>query len=73
MDARKLKADGAEGRVISMSFYIRLTPSAGAELGHTDAATAIGHGLMDEAMQLLKAAAEAEGFQVFIEVTQRVY
>lgn len=66
-------ASKAEGRVISMNFYARLTPPQDGEIGETDAAMAIGRGLIRESMLLLKAAAEKEGFEVFMDATPRVY
>lgn len=66
-------ASKAEGRVISMNFYVRLTPPQDGELGETDAAMAIGRGLIRESMLVLKAAAEKEGFEVFMDATPRVY
>lgn len=56
-----------------MSFYVRLAPVQVEKVGETDAATAIGRGLILESMRLLKNAAEAEGFTVDIEVRQAVY
>jgi len=49
-----------------------MTPAQG-ELGDTDPAWDIGIGLMKEAMLLLQAAAEKEGFTVQIEFGQVVY
>lgn len=66
-------AEQAEGRTISISFYVRLVPVQVEKVGETDAAVAIGRGLILESMQLLKNAAEAEGFTVDIEVRQAVY
>jgi hypothetical protein len=63
----------AGGRVISLIFWIKLTPPQGGELGDTDAAAAIGRGLIREAMLLIKNAGEAEGFVVDIEVRQVNY
>jgi len=63
----------AEGRVISMSFYVRLTPPQGGEMGETEAAVEIGRGLIREAMLMLKNTGEAEGFVVDVEVRQLVY
>lgn len=42
-------------------------------MGDTDAAVAIGEGLIREAMLMLKNTGEAEGFQVEMEVRQIVY
>lgn len=56
-----------------MSIYVKLTPPAVAELGHTDEAAKIGRGLVREAADLLKRAAEAEGFVVDIECNMAVY
>lgn len=66
-------ADQAEGRIISLAFYVRLTPPQGGGLGDTDAAIAIGRGLVREAMLLLKNTGEAEGFVVDVEARQTVY
>jgi hypothetical protein len=68
-------ADRVEGRVIHLSFDITLIPPGHpvANLGDTDAAMEIGRGLVREAMMLLKAAGEAEGFEVQIEASNVVY
>ncbi len=66
-------ADQAEGRVISLGFYVRLTPPETGVLGHTDAAIAIGRGLIREAMLLLKMTGEREGFVVEVSATNVVY
>jgi len=63
----------AEGRVISMYFYVRLIPPQTGQLGETDMAIEIGRGLIHEAMLLLKNAGEAEGFAVEVEAKQMVY
>lgn len=63
----------ARGRIIHQSFDVTMIPPQGGKLGNTDAAWDIGQGLMREAMALLKAAAEKEGFEVQIEVMQVVY
>ena len=73
MAAQVTLADQAAGRVISMSIYVRLTPPQTGEIGHTEPAVAIGRGLIHESMRLLQAAAEKEGFEVFMEATARVY
>lgn len=65
-------ADQARGRIISLSFHVRLTPPD-APLGETDEATEIGRGLIREAMLLLKNAGEREGFAVEITATNVVY
>ena len=67
------KAVLAQGLVISLMFGVRLTPPKDGELGETDAAAAIGEGLIREAMLMLKNTGEAEGFEVDIEVRQIVY
>lgn len=66
-------ADKAEGRVISMSFHVKLTAPQGGELGDTDEAMLIGRGLIREAMLLLKTAGEREGFVVDVTATNTVY
>lgn len=63
----------ARGRVISIMFGVRLTPPQVGPLGDTDQATAIGKGLIREAMLMLKNAGEAEGFKVEIDARQIVY
>jgi hypothetical protein len=63
----------AEGRIISMNIYVRLTPPQTGEIGHTEPASAIGRGLIRESMLLLRTAAEKEGFEVFMEATARIY
>lgn len=63
----------AEGRIISIDFHVRLTPPQDGRLGETDAAMAIGRGLIREAMLLLKNAGEAEGFEVEVTARQVVY
>ena len=73
MAAQVSLADQAEGRTISMSIYVRLTPPQTGECGYTEPAVAIGRGLIRESMLLLKTAAEKEGFEVFMETTSRVY
>lgn len=65
-------ADKAEGRIISLSFYVKLTPPD-APLGETEMAMEIGRGLVREAMLLLKNAGEREGFVVDITVSSIVY
>ena len=66
-------ASKARGRVISIMFGVRLTPPQVGPLGDTDQATAIGKGLIREAMLMLKNAGEAEGFEVEIDARQIVY
>ena len=66
-------ATKAEGRVISGTVHFKLTPPQDGDLGETDAACAIGVGLMREAMLLLKTTAEREGFEVDIAFSQVVY
>lgn len=73
MAAQVALADQAEGRIISMSIYVRLMPPQTGGLGHTEPAVAIGRGLIRESMRLLQTAAEKEGFEVFMETTARVY
>lgn len=63
----------AQGRVISLDFRVTFTPPQGGELGDTDAAAAIGRGLIREAMLMLKNTGEAEGFAVEVEARQVVY
>ena len=66
-------ASKAEGRVISGTVHFKLTPPQDGELGETDAANAIGIGLIREAMCLLKTTAEREGFEVDITYNQIIY
>lgn len=63
----------AQGRIIHQSFDITMIPPQDGELGETDMAFEIGKGLIREAIQLLRAAAEKEGFKVEIEFGQVVY
>lgn len=63
----------AQGRVISIMFGVRLTPPQVGPLGDTDQASAIGEGLVREAMLMLKNTGEAEGFEVDIKARQVVY
>lgn len=63
----------AQGRIIHQSFDITMIPPQDGELGETDMAFEIGKGLIREAIQLLRAAAEKEGFAVEIEFGQAVY
>lgn len=63
----------ADGRVISGTVHFKLTPPQDGDLGETDAANAIGIGLMREAMMMLKTTAEREGFEVDIAFSQVVY
>ncbi|MHB1098651.1 MAG: hypothetical protein ACYCZR_03775 [Burkholderiales bacterium] len=63
----------AQGRIIHQSFDITMIPPQDGELGETDMAFEIGKGLIREAIQLLRAAAEKEGFTVEIEFGQVVY
>lgn len=66
-------ANSAEGRVISLVFFVRLTPPQGSLLGETDSAMKIGEGIAHEAMLLLKRAGEAEGFAVDVRVQPAQY
>ena len=66
-------ADLALGRTISGNVYFKLVPPEIDDVGETDAALAIGKGLINEAMLLLKNAAEKEGFEVDVEISLRVY
>lgn len=66
-------ADTVGCRAISLSFWVKLTPPQGGDLGETDAAAAIGRGLVREAMLLIKNTGEAEGFVVDVEVSQVNY
>jgi hypothetical protein len=66
-------SDRAEGRVIHMIIDVTLTPPNTEPCGETDAAMAIGRGLINEAALLIKNAAEAEGFSVEFRVNQVVY
>lgn len=63
----------AQGRIIHQSFDVTMIPPQGGELGDTDAAFAIGEGLMREAIALLQDAAKREGFTVEIEFGQVIY
>lgn len=65
-------SDKVEGRVISVKCTVRLIPPDG-PLGETDAAMAIGKGLINEVFHQLKAVCEGEGFIVDMDVTQVVY
>lgn len=65
-------ADNAEGRTVSLGFYVKLTPPD-APIGETDSAMEIGSGLIREAILLLKNAGEREGFTVEIYATNVVY
>ena len=56
-----------------MYIAVRLTPPQGGVLGETDVASRIGKGLVHEALLMIRSAAEAEGFDVTIEVSQVVY
>ena len=67
-----LKAEQAGRRVINLDFNVRLTPPQDGELGSTDAARLIGHGIIRETLRMLKNMGEAEGFAVEIEVRQVV-
>jgi len=68
-----LKAELCEGRTISGTLYFKLTPKEPQPTGHTDMARAIGKGLVNEALALLRLAAEKEGFEVEIKDTIWVY
>lgn len=65
------------GRVIRISFDVTLTPPGHpvplADMGDTDRAMEIGHGLIREAAMLVKAAAEAEGFGIDITAKRIVF
>lgn len=63
----------AQGRIIHQSFDITMIPPQDGELGETDMAFEIGKSLIREAIRLLRAAAEKEGFKVEIEFGQVVY
>lgn len=56
-----------------MAFDVTLIPKKTEHLGETDMALEYGHGLIREVFTMLKAAAEAEGFEVQIEATNVVY
>lgn len=56
-----------------MDFRVKFTPPQDGELGDTDAAMAIGNGLIREAMLMLKNTGEAEGFAVEVNVGLTVY
>lgn len=67
-------AEKSQGRIISQTIRIMLTPPRIDPCGEdTDTAADIGIGLMREAMWVLRAAAEREGFHVEIEFRQLVY
>lgn len=66
-------ADSVEGRTASFYIYVRLTPPLAGAAGKTDSAMEIGKGLVSEVLGMLRAAAEAEGFEVKIEIRQVVY
>ncbi|MFA6204440.1 MAG: hypothetical protein WC710_14780 [Gallionella sp.] len=66
-------ADLVEGRDISDSFTITLTPRTASLLGDTIAAEQIGRGLIRESLLLLKTACEADGFVVVINGRMLVY
>lgn len=65
-------ADKAGSRVIHITIDLILTPPQ-TELGSTDAANAIGHGIIREVLQLLRVVGETEGFKVDIETRQVVF
>lgn len=67
-----LAAD-SQGRIIHQSFDITMIPPQVGEPGHTDMAYEIGKGLIREAVEIIRAAAEKEGFKVEIEYGQVVY
>lgn len=74
MDGQQVSlADQAEGRTISLSFRVKFIPPEGGPLGETEAAVAIGRGLIREAMLMLKNTGEAEGFTVDIAGSQVVF
>ena len=66
-------ADKTDGRCISLSFWVRLTPTRVDVIGETDAAELIGRGLVREAMLMLINAGEAEGFVVDVQARQINY
>lgn len=66
-------ADSVDGRTAIFYVYVRLTPPLAGAVGKTDAAMEIGNGLVSEVLRMLRAAAEAEGFEVKIEIRQVVY
>lgn len=66
-------ADLVHGRTVSCNIYVKLVPPKVDKVGETNAALAIGKGLINEAMLLLKSAAELEGFEVDIEISMRAY
>jgi len=69
-----LQAVRVEGRIISGTLHFHLTPPHdGGHLGTTDAAIEIGVGLVREAIRLLSAAAEQEGFVVDVSYQQVIY
>lgn len=61
-------SEQVKGRVISSTITIRLVPPNDAitmsELGSTDFAMQLGSGIISEAINLLRMAAEKEGFRV---------
>ena len=59
-----------EGRTIHITVDVWLAPPEGQTVGETDAAMQIGNGLIREAFALLKAAGEAEGFEIEIKAKQ---
>lgn len=63
----------AQGRIIHQMVDITMIPPQGGELGETDMAFEIGKGLIREAVNVLRSAAEKEGFTVEIEFGQVVY
>lgn len=66
-------ADLALGRTISGNVYFKLVPPKVDDVGETDAAMAIGKGLINEALLLLKNSAEKEGFEVEVDISLCVY
>jgi len=66
-------ADQVEGRIISGTIQIKLTPPQTDDVGETDAATQFGLTLIRGTLQLMENAAKAEGFEVDASFTITVY
>lgn len=66
-------AQRSQGRIIHAVADIRLTPPDVHPVGETDMAMEIGRGLVDEAMRMLKATCEGEGFTVDISIRLVVF
>jgi len=62
-----------EGRTIHITVDVWLAPPEGQDVGEVDPALEIGKGLIREALMLLKAAADAEGFSIDIKAKQVVF